>query len=38
MELMGIGDEGANTIGGQISAAKELGWRWIEMRGVEVPG
>ena len=38
MELMGIGDEGANTIDGQIKAAKELGWRWIEMRGVEVPG
>ncbi|MFT5030659.1 MAG: sugar phosphate isomerase/epimerase [Candidatus Binatia bacterium] len=38
MELMGIGDEGANTIDGQIKAAKELGWKWIEMRGVEVPG
>lgn len=35
---MGIGDEGANTIDGQIRAAKELGWRFIEMRGVEVPG
>jgi sugar phosphate isomerase/epimerase len=35
---MGIGDEGANTIDGQIKAAKELGWKWIEMRGVEVPG
>ncbi len=38
MILMGIGDEGANTIDGQIKAAKELGWQWIEMRGVEVPG
>ena len=38
MELMGIGDEGANTIDGQIKAAQELGWKWIEMRGVEVPG
>ena len=38
MILMGIGDEGANTIDGQIRAAKELGWQWIEMRGVEVPG
>lgn len=38
MELMGIGDEGANTIDGQIKAARELGWKWIEMRGVEVPG
>lgn len=35
---MGIGDEGANTIDGQIKAAQELGWKWIEMRGVEVPG
>ncbi len=38
MELMGIGDEGANTIDGQIKAAQTLGWKWIEMRGVEVPG
>ncbi len=38
MELMGIGDEGANSIDGQIKAAQELGWKWIEMRGVEVPG
>lgn len=35
---MGIGDEGAHTIDGQIAAARELGWKWIEMRGVEVPG
>jgi len=38
MQLMGIGDEGANTIDGQIRAAQELGWQHIEMRGVEVPG
>jgi len=38
MKLMGIGDEGANAIDGQIRAAQELGWQWIEMRGVEVPG
>lgn len=38
MQLMGIGDEGANTIDGQIQAARELGWKHIEMRGVEVPG
>ena len=38
MILMGIGDEGANTIDGQIKAAKEIGWQWIEMRGVEVEG
>ncbi len=38
MILTGIGDEGANTIDGQIQAAQELGWKYIEMRGVEVPG
>ena len=38
MILTGIGDEGANTIDGQIQATEELGWRHIEMRGVEVPG
>ena len=38
MDLMGIGDEGANSIDGQIKAAKELGWKWIEMRGVQVDG
>ena len=38
MQLMGIGDEAANSIDGQIKAANELGWRHIEMRGVEVPG
>ena len=36
--LTGIGDEGANGIDGQIRVAQELGWRFIEMRGVEVPG
>lgn len=35
---MGIGDEAANTIDGQIHATRELGWKFIEMRGVEVPG
>jgi sugar phosphate isomerase/epimerase len=38
MKLMGIGDEAANTIDGQIHATRELGWKFIEMRGVEVPG
>jgi sugar phosphate isomerase/epimerase len=38
MKLMGIGDEAANAIDGQIQATKELGWKFIEMRGVEVPG
>jgi sugar phosphate isomerase/epimerase len=38
MILTGIGDEGASSIDGQIQAAQELGWKQIEMRGVEVPG
>src|SRR6185295_12539482 len=38
MKLMGIGDEAANGIDGQIAATKELGWKFIEPRGVEVPG
>src|SRR5437588_13050627 len=38
MILTGIGDEAANTIGGQIKATQELGWKHLEMRGVEVPG
>ena len=35
---MGISDEAANTIDGQIQATRSLGWKYIEMRGVEVPG
>lgn len=35
---MGIGDEAANSIDGQIQATQELGWKYIEPRGVEVPG
>jgi len=38
MKFTGIGDEGANTLAGQIRAARELDWNSIEMRGVEVPG
>src|SRR5271163_3107921 len=38
MKLMGIGDEGAGTIDGQIEATRELGWKALEPRGVEVPG
>src|SRR6185503_245165 len=38
MTLTGIGDEAANSIDGQIQVTKELGWRCLEMRGVEVPG
>ena len=35
---MGIGDEAGGALDFQIKAAKELGWKYIEMRGVEVPG
>ena len=35
---MGIGDEAANAIEGQIAATRELGWEWLEPRGVEVAG
>ena len=38
MIFMGIGDEGANSIDGQILATQELGWKFLEPRGVEVPG
>src|SRR2546423_14043433 len=38
MTLIGIGDEAGNTIQAQIAATKELGWKHLEMRGVEVPG
>jgi hypothetical protein len=38
MKLMGIGDEAANSIDGEIQATCELGWKLIEMRAVEVPG
>jgi len=38
MILMGIGDEAGSQIDGQIQATCELGWNFIEMRAVEVPG
>ena len=38
MILTGIGDEAGNTIAAQIRAAQELGWKHLEIRGVEVPG
>jgi sugar phosphate isomerase/epimerase len=38
MIITGIGDEAASTIDGQIKAQQTLGWKTIEMRGVEVPG
>lgn len=38
MIFMGIGDEAANSLDGQINSTRELGWTHLEMRGVEVPG
>lgn len=38
MILTGIGDEAGNTIESQIAATRELGWKHLEMRGVEVAG
>jgi sugar phosphate isomerase/epimerase len=38
MILTGIGDEAGNTIEAQIAATKDLGWKHLEMRGVEVVG
>jgi len=38
MTLMGIGDEAGSRLETQIMASQALGWKFIEMRGVEVPG
>jgi len=38
MILTGIGDEAGVQLGAQIQAARELGWKYLEMRAVEVPG
>lgn len=38
IQLTGIADEAGNPLGAQIRATKEIGWRHIEMRNVEVPG
>ena len=38
MKLMGIGDEAGAALDSQIAATRELGWQFIEMRAVEVPG
>jgi sugar phosphate isomerase/epimerase len=38
MKFMGIGDEAANSLEGQIQATRELNWQLLEMRGVEMPG
>jgi sugar phosphate isomerase/epimerase len=38
MIFTGIGDESASTLEGQVHATRELNWRHLEMRGVEVAG
>jgi sugar phosphate isomerase/epimerase len=38
MILTGIGDEAGSTLEAQIRATQALGWRHLEMRGVEVAG
>jgi hypothetical protein len=38
MMLMGIGDEAGGSLKSQIHATCDLGWKFIEPRGVEVPG
>lgn len=38
MKLMGIGDEAGASLDSQLAATRELGWKFIEMRAVELPG
>src|SRR5205809_3189283 len=38
MTLTGIGDETATSIDSQSKATRELGWKFLEPRGVEVAG
>ncbi len=38
MILTGITDEAASTLDGQVCATQELNWRYLEIRGIEVPG
>src|SRR5579859_2169277 len=38
MLLTGIGDEAAASLDVQLDAARELGWNYLEMRGVSLPG
>jgi sugar phosphate isomerase/epimerase len=38
MKLLGISDEAASSLDGQIEATQELNWHHLEMRGVEVAG
>jgi sugar phosphate isomerase/epimerase len=38
MILLGISDEAGNRLDTQIRAVRQLGWKHLEMRNVEVPG
>ena len=38
MKFLGISDEAGNTLDAQIRATRQLGWKFLEMRGVEVAG
>lgn len=38
MILLGISDEAGNTLDAQIRATQALGWKHLEMRGVQLPG
>lgn len=38
MKLMGIGDEAGANLETQLAATRDLGWQFIEMRAVELPG
>lgn len=38
MYLTGIGDEAGVSLDAQIQATRELGWKSIELRAIEVPG
>lgn len=38
MTFLGISDEAGNTLEAQIRATQALGWKHLEMRGVQLPG
>lgn len=38
MMFMGIADEAGASLNSQLAATRELGWKFIEMRAVEMPG
>ena len=38
MKFMGIGDEAGPSLESQLGATRDLGWQFIELRAVELPG